>query len=82
MGDAAETSATIREILLTSWPWRFAPEQLHDEVPLGGEGLGLDSIDIAELLLACEERTGRALTSAVFSELPLTIRRVAAYFSR
>jgi hypothetical protein len=56
--DCANTSATVYEILATRWPGRFAPVELADEVSLGEGGLGLDSIEIVELMLDCEERIG------------------------
>lgn len=40
------------------WPGRFEPWQLDHDVPLGEEGLQLDSIDIVELVLAAGEEVG------------------------
>ena len=41
------------------WPGRFAAGvPVPDDAALGAEGLGLDSIEIVELLLDCEERLG------------------------
>lgn len=73
--------ALLREIILTSWPHRFSPEQLGDDVSLGSDGLGLDSVEVAEVLLACEERCGMAATEELFAIVPLTIDRVADYFA-
>ncbi|MEA2442973.1 MAG: hypothetical protein QOJ12_265 [Thermoleophilales bacterium] len=58
MDDSAQTAAIVYEILATRWPGRFRDDQLTDQVPLGAEGLGLDSIEIVEFLLECEERLG------------------------
>jgi acyl carrier protein len=37
---------------------RSRDTELADRVPLGGNGLGLDSIRLLEVLLACEEHFG------------------------
>lgn len=36
----------------------MAPDQIEDQAPLFGEGLGLDSIDALELVLAVEQTFG------------------------
>ena len=36
----------------------MAPDQIEDEAPLFGEGLGLDSIDALELVLGIEQVFG------------------------
>jgi acyl carrier protein len=81
VADSAEIHEAIRDILLSSWPHRFVPEQLSDETSLGQDGLGLDSIEIVEVLLACEERCGTGLTDALFATPPLTIRHVAEHLA-
>jgi hypothetical protein len=58
VANCAQTAAVVYETLATRWPGRFADELLAGHVPLGSEGLGLDSIEIVELLLECEERLG------------------------
>lgn len=80
MPDRAQIAASIREILLTSWPHRFARDELHDDVSLGEEGLGLDSVEIVEVLLACEESCGVRATEQLFVVVPLTIERVVDHF--
>lgn len=73
--------ALIREIIATSWAHRFSTEQLRNDVSLGSDGLGLDSVEVAEVLLACEERSGIAATRELFEIVPLTIDHVAEYFA-
>lgn len=41
----------------------LAPESLADEQPLFGEGLGLDSIDALELVVALEREFGIAIAN-------------------
>lgn len=36
----------------------FTPDQIGDDTPLFGEGLGLDSVDALELVLALEKEYG------------------------
>jgi acyl carrier protein len=38
------------------------PEEIQDEMPLFGEGLGLDSIDALELVVALEKEFGIKIT--------------------
>jgi acyl carrier protein len=67
----------VYEILATRWPGRFADDQLADRVSLGTGGLGLDSIEIVELVLECEERSGRTRAAQELLEAgPVTIGRL------
>jgi hypothetical protein len=71
----------IRTILLTTWPHRFTRSQLADDISLGDEGLGLESVEIVEVLLACEQRCGGGVTPELFANLPLTVRRLIEHFA-
>jgi acyl carrier protein len=81
VSDPAATAATVRKILVSAWPQRFDPAHLDDEVSLGKEGLGLDSVEVVELLLLCEQESGLPLGEELFAVTPLTIRRVADHFA-
>lgn len=72
---------SVRELVVTSWPQRFVATDLPDDVSLGETGLGLDSVEIAELLMACEDRFGRPVGPELFALVPLTIAGVAEYFA-
>ena len=74
------TASIIRDILLEQWPGRFSAGALGEEVPLGQEGLGLDSIEVVELVLACETRAAREATEELFRDGQLTIGSLVAYF--
>jgi acyl carrier protein len=52
----AETGKVVRELLLEHVETPLDADELGDELPLGDDGLGLDSIAVVEVLLACEER--------------------------
>ena len=76
MPDAAAIAAGIRQLMLTRWPGRFRPIELRDDVPLGESGLGLDSLEVVEILFACEERWETRLTEELLEQVPLTIGRI------
>lgn len=40
----------------------MAPQDIADDIPLFGEGLGLDSIDVLELVLGLERSFGVKIT--------------------
>ena len=67
----------VRTVITTTWPDRFKPSELCDDVSLGECGLGLDSVEIVEVILACEEECGRSAIEGLFAVLPLTIKRIA-----
>ncbi len=71
----------IRALVQSLWPHRFI-DALPDHAPLGDGGYGLDSVEIAELLLECEERFGVELTPDLFEGGPLTIVHLTRYFDR
>jgi acyl carrier protein len=85
VADRVETAgAAVRGLILTRWPGRFGRAQLGDEVSLGSGGLGLDSIEIVELLLDCEEQLGAAASAAeaLLEAGPVTIGRLVDHLKR
>jgi acyl carrier protein len=78
VADRPQTAAVVRDALAELWPGRFDESQLREEAVLGQGGLGLDSIDIVELVLECEERAGRArfATDQVLDGEPITLGRL------
>ncbi len=82
MGAVSEsrTAGDIAALIDKRWPNRFDGIGLEGETVLGSDGLGLDSVEIAELLLMCEEESGIPLSEALLSGGPLTIDRVATHF--
>lgn len=80
MGDRTQTVLAVQQIILVRWPQRFAPDRLDEHSILGEAGLGLDSIEIAEVVLACEELGGPSATPELFESGPLTIGKVAEHF--
>ena len=68
----------LRDVLATTWPSRFEASTVEVGVPLGAEGLGLDSVELAEYVVACEERLGARLPMSLLEDDSLTIGDVAA----
>ncbi len=52
----------IKQAIVRSLRLPMAPESIANDVPLFGEGLGLDSIDVLELVLEIERTFGVAIT--------------------
>ena len=58
------------------------PEDIDENAPLFGEGLGLDSIDALELIVLMEKNYGIKLTDAALSrEIFQSIRVMAEYIA-
>jgi acyl carrier protein len=56
MSDALHTE--IKQALVRSLRLPMQPDEITDSMPLFGEGLGLDSIDVLELVLELERTFG------------------------
>jgi acyl carrier protein len=56
MNDALHSE--IKQALVRSLRLPMAPEEIGDSMPLFGDGLGLDSIDVLELVLELERSFG------------------------
>ena len=59
----ADVKDRLREVIIK--PLRLEtvkPEDIQDDTPLFGEGLGLDSIDALELVVALEKEFGIKIT--------------------
>jgi acyl carrier protein len=52
----------IKQAIVRSLRLPIAPETIEDATPLFGDGLGLDSIDVLELVLEIERTFGVAIT--------------------
>jgi acyl carrier protein len=51
----------IKEVIVRSLRLQMPPAEIADDVPLFGEGLGLDSIDALELVMELERTFGVAI---------------------
>src|SRR4051794_40236877 len=72
----------VRDLLLEHWPGRVDANQLGEHVPLGGGGLGLDSIGVVGVVLACGEIAGPGATEELILDGPPTIHRRASQLGR
>jgi acyl carrier protein len=62
--DAALTTDRIKKLIVESLHLEgVRPESIDDDAPLFGEGLGLDSVDALELVVAVEREFGIRIKS-------------------
>ena len=73
----------MREVLDALWPGRFDGQEIQQDASLGKDGLRLDSIEIAELVLECEARAGRPAYGAdeLLGDGPVTVGRLVDHLS-
>lgn len=61
---AVPTPSRIKQLIVDSLHLEgMRPEMIEDETPLFGEGLGLDSVDALELVVALEKEFGIKIKS-------------------
>lgn len=59
MPEGTNLAARVKDLIITRLKIEgMKPEEIGDDAPLFGEGLGLDSIDALELVLAIEQTFG------------------------
>ena len=75
----SETAGAVRGLLLRHLPSYWSAEELNDDLALMGPDLGLDSVEVVELLLDCEALFGLCLPAKLAIGEPLTIRKIAAH---
>lgn len=64
MSQILATSNRIKRLIVDSLHLEgVQPEMIEDEAPLFGEGLGLDSVDALELVVALEKEFGIKIKS-------------------
>ena len=59
---SAELKGQIKQAIVRCLRLPLAPESIEDGISLFGDGLGLDSIDVLELVLELERTFGVAIT--------------------
>lgn len=67
----SDVAAIVREIIAK----HASTSGFDDDTRLGGDGLGLDSIAMAEVLIDCEQRFGIEIADLLGGEA-VTIRRI------
>jgi acyl carrier protein len=64
MSDQVAIRSTIKRLIVENLNLEgLAPERITDDQPLFGEGLGLDSVDALELVVALEKEFGITVQS-------------------
>jgi acyl carrier protein len=72
--------AEIKQAIIRSLRLPLTADDIGDDVPLFGEGLGLDSIDVLELVLELERSFGVAITDeATGARVLRTVNTIAEY---
>ena len=72
--------AKIKEMLVRQLKLQVRPEEIEDDSPLFGEGLGLDSIDVLEVVASIEKEFGIGIRSQEEGERVLTsVNGIAQY---
>jgi acyl carrier protein len=64
MQNTNELKARVRQMLVESLMLQIKPEEITDDLPLFGEGLGLDSVDALQLVVALEKNFGLKIKDA------------------
>lgn len=59
---AGNLKEQIKQAIVSSLRLPISPDEIGDSTPLFGEGLGLDSIDVLELVLELERSFGVSIT--------------------
>jgi len=70
----------IKEVIVSSLRLTIEPTSIDDDIPLFGEGLGLDSIDALELVLELERTFGVQITDEQLGTRVLRSVRTIAEF--
>lgn len=64
MQNTTDLKARIRQMLVDNLMLRVQPDEITDELPLFGEGLGLDSVDALQIVVALDKNFGLKIKDA------------------
>jgi acyl carrier protein len=59
-----EIAAKLKELLVKELNLSIKPEEITDDMPLFGEGLGLDSLDAVEIVVILKKHLGVTITDS------------------
>jgi acyl carrier protein len=72
--------AEIKQAIVRSLRLPIKADEIADDIPLFGEGLGLDSIDVLELVLELERSFGVSITDeATGARVLRTVTTIAEF---
>jgi acyl carrier protein len=72
----------VRDIVRAHASRAMTADELVPDAALGSDGLGLDSIAIAEVLLDCQQRFGVGSMASLLEGDPLTLHRLIEYLQQ
>lgn len=64
MQNPTDLKARIRQMLVENLMLQIQPNDITDELPLFGEGLGLDSVDALQIVVALDKNFGLKIKDA------------------
>ena len=64
MQNTNELKTRVRQLLVDNLMLQVKPEEIADDLPLFGEGLGLDSVDALQLVVALDKTFGLKIQDA------------------
>jgi acyl carrier protein len=81
MPDSGSTVQRLKQIIVTSLNLQgVAPESIDDHASLKGDGLGLDSVDMLELIVHIEKEFGvRILSEDIDRQVFASVASLAGY---
>jgi acyl carrier protein len=75
-----ETATKLKELLFKELNLKIKPEEISDDMPLFGEGLGLDSLDAVEIVVILKKNLGVTITdSEQAKEVFVSIKTLADF---
>ena len=82
MIEPSDVREQLHRLLRRHAPAATAGTLLDDDLALAEDGLGLDSVGLVELLLACEDLFGAGFAAKLLAETPLTVGKLVAQACR
>lgn len=64
MSEISDLKQRIKEVLIEELMLQEEPDEIGNDMPLFGEGIGLDSVDALQLVVALEKNFGLKLNDA------------------
>jgi acyl carrier protein len=68
MQNSSDLKARVRQMLVDNLMLQVQPDEITDELPLFGEGLGLDSVDALQIVVALDKNFGLKIKDAAMAK--------------
>lgn len=68
MQNTNELKTRVRQLLVDNLMLQVNPEEIADDLPLFGDGLGLDSVDALQLVVALDKTFGLKIQDAAMAK--------------